>query len=152
MKFFSGFQERFGFTRSEIKVILFLAATFLIGLLVRSQLSSPSSSDVLVADYAQTDSEFLARSRALLTPAPDVSRSDRPVALPKAIPAAGSVNINTATREQLMRLPGIGGAYADRIIAYRQEHGPFVTVEHLTRVRGIGKKRLERVRLYITAE
>ena len=53
------------------------------------------------------------------------------------------ININTATQAQLEALPGIGSAYAARIIAYREENGPFRTVGDLSRVEGIGEKRLE---------
>lgn len=49
----------------------------------------------------------------------------------------GSVNLNSATKEQLMTLPGIGESRAEAIIAYRQEHGGFSNVEELMNVSGI---------------
>lgn len=49
----------------------------------------------------------------------------------------GYVNINSATKEQLMTLPGIGESRAEAIIAYRQEHGGFSNVEELMNVSGI---------------
>jgi competence protein ComEA len=48
------------------------------------------------------------------------------------------VNINTATLDQLVALPGIGPAIAQRIISYREEHGPFRSVKDLDNVPGIG--------------
>ncbi len=54
-------------------------------------------------------------------------------------PAAGEVNINTASRKQLMTLPGIGPALADRIIQYREEFGPFPHPACLMEVMGIGE-------------
>lgn len=53
------------------------------------------------------------------------------------------VNINTATREQIMTLKGVGASYADRIIEYRDKNGPFQSPEDLLKVKGIGEKTLE---------
>lgn len=64
--------------------------------------------------------------------------------------ATGLLNINTATSEQLQQLPGIGAVYAARIIAER-ERRPFASVDELTRVSGIGEKRLESLRPHVTA-
>ncbi|MBU1049328.1 ComEA family DNA-binding protein [Candidatus Bipolaricaulota bacterium] len=53
------------------------------------------------------------------------------------------VNINSATSDELITLPGIGPALAQRIIEERRENGPFGTVEDLVRVSGIGPKTVE---------
>lgn len=51
---------------------------------------------------------------------------------------SGPVNLNTATEERLTELPGVGPVLASRIVAYRESHGPFVTVEDLEAVPGVG--------------
>ena len=58
---------------------------------------------------------------------------------------SGLVNINTATREQLMTLPGIGEATADAIIAYREET-PFTSTQDITNVSGIGESKYNRIK------
>ena len=71
-------------------------------------------------------------------------------------PAAGSseisfpININTATAQQLEALPGIGPTYAQRIIDYRNAHGPYTSPSQLLNISGIGEKRLAAIWDYIT--
>ena len=60
------------------------------------------------------------------------------------------VNINTATKEQLQTLPGIGEVLAQRILEYRQIHGPFGQISDLTLVEGIGLDRFTLLQDYIT--
>ena len=62
------------------------------------------------------------------------------------------VNLNRATAEELMTLPGIGPALAERILSYRRETGGFQSVEELLQVDGIGQGRLEALGDYITVE
>jgi len=52
------------------------------------------------------------------------------------------IDINRADREALIALPGIGPVLADRIIAYREEHGPFKSVDDLIAVSGIGERNI----------
>lgn len=60
--------------------------------------------------------------------------------------ADSRVNINTATAEELMTLPGIGQAKAQAIIAYRTEKKPFRALEELKNISGIGDKMYERLK------
>ena len=60
------------------------------------------------------------------------------------------VNINTATPEELQALTGVGPVLAERIVAYRAEHGPFAAPEDLRAVSGIGESTLEGFRGEIT--
>lgn len=60
--------------------------------------------------------------------------------------ADGMVNINTATAEEFETLKGVGAATAEKIVADREENGPFSSIDDLTRVSGIGEKKLAAMR------
>lgn len=66
--------------------------------------------------------------------------------------SGGLININTADKELLMTLPGIGEAKALAIIAWRTEHGDFQTAEEIMQVSGIKEAAYEKIKLLITTE
>ena len=71
-------------------------------------------------------------------------------AAPSGGPALGPVRLNTATAEQLDALPGIGPVTAQQILQYREQNGPFRSVDDLDAVPGIGPARLEQLRELVT--
>lgn len=99
---------------------------------------------------------------ATSTAPPAATGADRPAApatdapaSETAIPAtslAARVRVNTATQAELEMLPGIGPALAKRIIEYRQQYGPFKTINSLDAVPGIGPRTLERLRPLVTTD
>ena len=64
--------------------------------------------------------------------------------------AFATVNLNTATKEELVALPGVGPAKAHAILDYRNSHGPFKSVEEVKDVKGIGAKRFEKLKGELT--
>jgi len=64
--------------------------------------------------------------------------------------AAGPVNLNTATLEQLDTLPGVGPVMAGRILDWRAQHGRFATVDQLREVSGVGDRTFERLSPLVT--
>ena len=156
MKPLTSFQS-LGFTRNEVKVILVLIATLLCGLALRSYTSRmPSEMDAEARfDYSAADSIFRQRS-ASVPSAPasgepaDSTRPRTAFASKPPLPAGSHINLNTATADELTSLPGIGPAYARRIVAYREENGPFSSVDDLERVKGIGPKKMERLRPHVS--
>ena len=65
-------------------------------------------------------------------------------------PPTQPVNINTATSAQLQLVPGIGPSTAEKILQMRKSYGAFKSVNDLMAIRGIGPKRLEKMRKYLT--
>ena len=131
-----------GFTKIQQRALLFLLASFGAGCLIliyRRQQQPPPVAPAMVA-------QFQSLSRRL---APDTAKADsmpRPPARGKKNTARLRVNINTATAAELTALPGIGATLAQRIIAYREQHGKFQRVEDLGKVKGVGKRKLEALR------
>ena len=66
-------------------------------------------------------------------------------------PPAHPIDINSASSVQLQEVPGIGPATADKILLMRKSYGAFKSVDDLLSVRGIGPKRLEKMRKYLVA-
>ena len=94
-----------------------------------------------------------AYSKAEVIPPWDYSEGIMPDEVTESKPATtdmtGTININTATVEQLADfLPGIGTVKAKAIVEYRELAGEFVSVDELIKVDGIGEKTLENIRPY----
>ena len=60
------------------------------------------------------------------------------------------ININTASEEELTKIPGVGASISKRIIEYREQNGGFSSVEEIMNVSGIGKSKFESMKNSIT--
>ena len=65
-------------------------------------------------------------------------------------PPAKPLDLNTASVEQLEQLPGVGPVTAKAIVRFRTKSGPFRRIEDLLAIRGITKRKLEKLRPYVT--
>lgn len=92
---------------------------------------------------------FLGRASVSRIP---VVETQRQAAAQPAETAEGRLNLNTATREELLALPQVGGTLADRILEYRAQYGKFVTVEQLSDVEGIGEGLMRQLRGLVYVE
>lgn len=65
-------------------------------------------------------------------------------------PPAHPVNLNSASAAELQQVPGIGPSTADKILEMRKSYGAFKSVDDLLAIKGIGPKRLDKMRKYLT--
>ncbi|MEA2553007.1 MAG: competence protein ComEA [Fimbriimonadaceae bacterium] len=106
--------------------------------------------------------EYLAKAE--IAPAPPSAKAQQIVSGPPAVtteapaasnrwaaakPAPSEVAINAASLEELQKLPGVGPATAQKILAYREANGPFKSVEEILAIKGIGPKKFEKMRPYL---
>lgn len=87
-----------------------------------------------------------APATAKTTTTPTATTTTKSKKLP---PPSKPMDLNSATSDQLQRLPGVGPVTAQRILDYRKKSGPFQSVDDLLAVRGISTKRLEKIRQYV---
>ena len=69
-----------------------------------------------------------------------------------AAASQNAININTASADELEKLPYIGRKTAEKIIQFREENGPFRRVEHVMQVRGVSEKRFLELQPFLKAE
>jgi competence ComEA-like helix-hairpin-helix protein len=140
-------QQKLGMTHAEALALGTIIALFLLGLGARFVVTvGPDFDD---ETYAEVDSLFALGVERLSGPAAPTGTAAVPShteveGTPSREP--GVIDLNLANHAELQRLPGVGPALAERIIEYREAHGPFRNVSQLTAVRGIGAKTLDRMR------
>jgi competence protein ComEA len=123
----------FGFTRKEQGLLIFLTVSFLAGTVVWLYRDRWIPLPVL--------DETLEAKRSVFT-------GDSLVSDSKAV-SFRRISINGATADQLQTLPGIGPVMAGRIVEYRLTHGGFRSINDLLKIKGIGRKTLEKLKPYI---
>lgn len=162
--------EKLKITRAERKAITWLMLIFL--LLFAIQHLLPQNIPFDNSYYSTLEAEFKKRSdllrqkeNAILarydpqqkelavfvedTVTKDTTKATEPGIQKTSAVSADKINVNTADAKTLESLPGIGPAYAIRIIEYRNKNGLFESYEELLKIKGIGKKRLEKLLPFI---
>jgi competence protein ComEA len=129
-----------GFSGAEQRAILFLLSTFGLGAVVwwyRQNQPLPAVNPAEIAMWEQF--VYTVRSDSASTPA-HANEKIKIAGLP-----APRVDLNAATYNDLVRLPGIGPVMAKRIVEYREAKGPFKRLQELRNVKGIGVKTFEKL-------
>lgn len=136
------------FTSQEKLIIRFLAGAIIVGVIVGTVRRCADSDQQLTASVDRQIVEF---QEAVNSSAKE-NGTESGTELPAVIGDQDTllVNINTASKEQLMILPKIGPVTAERIIRYREDFGNFTDLDELKNVKGIGPKTFEQLRALIT--
>jgi competence protein ComEA len=160
------FSEKIGFTQTEIKVVLFLAIVFAIGLGVKYVFFKNSVANAKKYDYSIQDSIFQEieiqdnrlRNEEIAGKAVDYKQEVLDFNTTnfknskKDVPPEKSININKASLEDLLKLPGIGEKTAGNIIDFREKITRFKKLNDILNVKGIGTSKLNKIKKYIYIE
>lgn len=141
-------------TRQEKVVIQFLVACFLVGATIHlyktrisrvryeKSLQQSAEADTFRNQAGQVDSEYTEIQQ----------RADQSAISKSKVTLQHKINLNTATKQDLMLLPKIGPVTAENILAYRTQVGKFSNIEELLKIKGIGNKTFERIKGDVTLE
>jgi comEA protein len=166
------------FTRNETKIILFIIIVFLSGFSIKYLKFITVQYNKSTYDYSNSEEMFRKLSKGNLTSFSNDSLDQKDSLniyenqLKQKLQVAEdtlklkgkkkskkeenlkpkSININTATKEILITLPGVGESTAEKIIKYRELHKGFKKIEHIMKVKGIGKKKFDNMKEYIYVE
>lgn len=129
-----------GFTPSEQRAVLLLLSTFGLGIVVwwyRASQPLPEIDPVELAAFENFLRTVSQDSQYLPSPAPTPTSS--------AVAPTARVDLNAATYNDLVKLPGIGPVMAKRILEFRATQGRFKRLQDLRKVKGIGAKTYEKL-------
>ena len=155
--------KKSGLTKTEIKILGFFISVFLIGVVYKTFFTKERS-QYLSFDYAKEDTKFYALTSDSVSlnsqksgstnvdykqEVLDFNTQNFKNINKKILPAEKSINLNTATADELSNLPGIGVKTAQIIIEYRHSIKKFKSIEQLLNVKNIGEKKLMQIRKYV---
>lgn len=156
------FTRKLGFTQSEIRVIFYLIFFLIVGGVFNYYLRT-NGNKILLLNYKQDDSLFLnsielddlVNEPKIIENNVDIKQElldfrNAKIRVNNKYNTAESefvsVNINNASIDELIKLPGIGHKTAEAIVQYRNKYGKFNSIEDLLKVKGIGNSKLETIK------
>ncbi len=162
---FKKLSEKIGFTETEILVILFLAAMFIVGFVYVEFIKNNDAPEFKHIDYSKEDSLFDYYTNINSEFDPDEPQLDSNLEIKKrvlelsdtvayvkkdvSVLTEKSININTAGVNEFVKLPGIGEKTAEKIIRLREERGKFKKLEELMDVKGIGEVKFNKIKKFL---
>ena len=165
---FRKFSVLFGLTETELKVLVFLTATFLLGFSYKVFFLTDEDIAQKTFDYSNEDSLFFAAGNDPDQQPDEMNQEDIPVDYKqevldfnasnfsgnntKVTPVENSINLNSAKLEDLTSLPGIGLKTAERIIELRNKRGKFKSLKELLDIKGIGETKFQNITKYLYIE
>jgi competence protein ComEA len=168
MKSLEKFSKKIGFTSTETNVILFILTACLVGIAVNIIKDITNDKKFLEFDYKQEDSLFNAATGGSGIEDSTVIQTEKKIAskpelmdftkgfksntTEKTYSLRKKINLNKANISELMRLPGLGQKTAGALIDYRNKHGRIKSMDELLNIKGIGKKKLEKIKNLILIE
>jgi competence protein ComEA len=114
-----------------------------------SQIRVPTRDEAIASNFSLQTSASRINSPLDYQPLRKITANASQNRRSKALPLS-PINVNTASAPQLETLPGIGPALAARIIVYRSQRGQLKSLDDLDAISGIGPKKLEMLRAYVT--
>jgi comEA protein len=160
--------KKFGFTKTEVLVILFLAGIFILGFIYKEFFKEERISEYKNFNYSKEDSLFSYYSNLNPESDPDDSLLVSNLEIKRKVLELTdsfsytkkdistlqekSININTANLEEFVKLPGIGEKTAEKIIELRKERGKFDKLEEIMDVKGIGEVKFNKIKKFLYIE
>ncbi|MBN1479833.1 helix-hairpin-helix domain-containing protein [candidate division KSB1 bacterium] len=141
------------FTKQEQRFLLFLVITFIVGFclkIVRNSLDKKPD-ETWERERQRILADFEKKSQRLDDGDKNRIAAETESNITKKT-LTEKIDINKATREELEILPGIGPVIAEKITSFRQDNGPFKTIQDIQKVKNIGPKTFEKIKDYITVE